>query len=81
MGKKRADVLLFEKGLVDSREKGKRLIMEGVVFIGTEKIQKPGDLISEDEDIVVKNNPLIYVSRGGLKLEDRKSTRLNSSHL
>lgn len=39
MGKKRADVLLFEKGLVDSREKGKRLIMEGVVFIGTEKIQ------------------------------------------
>lgn len=69
MGKKRADVLLFEKGLVESREKGKRLIMEGVVFIGTEMIQKPGDLISEDEDIVVKSNPLIYVSRGGLKLE------------
>lgn len=69
MSKKRADVLLFEKGLADSREKGKRLIMEGVVFIGTEKVQKPGDLISEDEDIVVKNNPLIYVSRGGLKLE------------
>ncbi len=69
MSKKRADILLFEKGLADSREKGKRLIMEGVVFIGTEKVQKPGDLISEDEDIVVKNNPLIYVSRGGLKLE------------
>ncbi|TJX16273.1 TlyA family RNA methyltransferase [Tissierella creatinini] len=69
MGKKRADILLFEKGLVDSREKGKRLIMEGVVFIGTEKVQKPGDFISEDDEIVVKNNPLIYVSRGGLKLE------------
>lgn len=69
MGKIRADVLLFEKGLVDSREKGKRLIMEGLVFIGTEKIQKPGDMINEEEEIVVKNNPLIYVSRGGLKLE------------
>ncbi len=69
MGKKRADILLFEKGLADSREKGKRLIMEGVVFIGTQKVQKPGDLISEDEEIIVKSNPLIYVSRGGLKLE------------
>lgn len=69
MGKKRADILLFEKGLVDSREKGKRLIMEGLVFIGTKKVQKPGDFLSEDDEIVVKNNPLIYVSRGGLKLE------------
>ncbi len=35
MSKKRADVLLFEKGLVDSREKAKTLIMEGgIVFIG-----------------------------------------------
>ncbi len=69
MGKKRADILLFEKGLVDSREKGKRVIMEGIVFIGTRRIDKPGDYIDEDEDIIVKSNPLIYVSRGGLKLE------------
>lgn len=69
MGKKRADILLFEKGLVDSREKGKRVIMEGIVFIGTRRIDKPGDYIDEDEDIIVKTNPLIYVGRGGLKLE------------
>ena len=69
MGKKRADILLFEKGLVDSREKGKRVIMEGTVFIGTRRVDKPGDYIDEEEDITVKINPLIYVGRGGLKLE------------
>jgi 23S rRNA (cytidine1920-2'-O)/16S rRNA (cytidine1409-2'-O)-methyltransferase len=69
MSKKRADLLLFEKGLVESREKGKRLIMEGVVFIGTKRIDKPGDSIDENEEITIKSNPLIYVSRGGLKLE------------
>jgi 23S rRNA (cytidine1920-2'-O)/16S rRNA (cytidine1409-2'-O)-methyltransferase len=69
MVKKRADVLLYEKGLVDSREKGKRLIMEGAVFIGTQRIDKPGDYIDEQEEIIIKTNPLIYVSRGGLKLE------------
>jgi 23S rRNA (cytidine1920-2'-O)/16S rRNA (cytidine1409-2'-O)-methyltransferase len=69
MSKKRADILLFEKGLVESREKGKRLIMEGLVYIGTKKIDKPGDSIDENENITIKSNPLIYVSRGGLKLE------------
>lgn len=78
MGKKRADVLLFEKGLVDSREKGKRVIMEGSVYIGTRRIDKPGEYIDEDEDIIVKTNPIIYVSRGGLKLEKAiKSFDLN----
>lgn len=67
--KKRADVVLFEKGLVDSREKGKRVIMEGVVYIGTERIDKPGQKIDEEADIIIKKNPIKYVSRGGLKLE------------
>lgn len=67
--KKRADVVLFEKGLVDSREKGKRVIMEGVVYLGTERVDKPGQKIDEEADIIVKKNPIKYVSRGGLKLE------------
>ena len=67
--KKRADVVLFEKGLVDSREKGKRVIMEGVVYLGTERIDKPGQKIDEEADVIVKKNPIKYVSRGGLKLE------------
>lgn len=67
--KKRADVILYEKGLVDSREKGKRVIMEGSVFVGTLRIDKPGEKLDEDVDITIKENPNIYVSRGGLKLE------------
>ncbi|HSH36731.1 TlyA family RNA methyltransferase [Schnuerera sp.] len=69
MGKKRADILLFEKGLVDSREKGKRVIMEGVVFVGNRRIDKPGERIEIDSEILIKKNPINYVSRGGLKLE------------
>jgi 23S rRNA (cytidine1920-2'-O)/16S rRNA (cytidine1409-2'-O)-methyltransferase len=67
--KKRADIILYEKGLVDSREKGKRVIMEGSVFIGNQRIDKPGEKIDEDVEITIKENPNIYVSRGGLKLE------------
>ena len=43
--------------------------MEGAVFIGTVRVDKPGEKIEEDSDIVINKNPLIYVSRGGLKLE------------
>lgn len=69
MSKQRADLLLFEKGLVESVEKGKRLIMEGIVFVGRERVDKPGQIFKEDVDIHIKSNPLDYVSRGGLKLE------------
>lgn len=69
MGKQRADLLLFEKGLVESVEKGKRLIMEGIVFVGKERVNKPGESLKRDVDIYIKSDPLSYVSRGGLKLE------------
>ncbi|MCF6460102.1 TlyA family RNA methyltransferase [Clostridium sp. Cult3] len=69
MEKKRADIILFEKGLVESREKAKRVIMEGTVFIGDMRIDKPGEKVSIDDPIEIKKNPLTYVSRGGLKLE------------
>ena len=69
MEKKRADVLLFEKGLVDSREKARRTIMEGIVFINNMRVDKPGEKVDIDSPITIKKNPLIYVGRGGLKLE------------
>jgi 23S rRNA (cytidine1920-2'-O)/16S rRNA (cytidine1409-2'-O)-methyltransferase len=70
--KNRADVWLVERGLAESREKAKALIMAGVVLAGTRRIDKAGDNLSEAEaaTLLLKGNAAIkYVSRGGLKLE------------
>lgn len=66
--KKRLDVLLFEKGLVESRSKAQALVMAGTVLVNGQKVTKAGTQVT-DEDIIEieKQNP--YVSRGGLKLE------------
>lgn len=69
MKKERIDVLLVEKGLADSREKAKRFIMAGIVYIDNEKVDKSGTKVDIASEIIVKGNPLPYVSRGGLKLE------------
>ncbi len=67
--KNRADIILYEKGLVESKEKAMRLIMEGIVYIGDVRVDTPGETISMDSEINIRKNPNIYVSRGGLKLE------------
>ena len=69
MSKDRADVLCVEKGLFDSREKAKRAIVEGIVFVDGVKISKPGLKIDESSEITIVGEKLKYVSRGGLKLE------------
>lgn len=69
MIKKRADILLFEKGFVGSRAKSKKVILEGLVYIGNKKVSKPSDKFLEDLNIDIKVNPLVYVSRAGLKLQ------------
>lgn len=69
MQKKRLDILLFEKGLTESREKAKSLIMSGIVFVNDEKIDKAGTVVDENANIEIRGNTLNYVSRGGLKLE------------
>lgn len=67
--KERLDVLLVKKGYFESREKAKRAIMAGLVFIGQERYDKAGTMVNEDSDIHVKGDTCPYVSRGGLKLE------------
>lgn len=67
--KKRLDVLLYEKGLADSREKAKRLIMAGIVYVDNNKEDKAGSTFPETAVIEVRGKTLPYVSRGGLKLE------------
>jgi len=69
MQKKRLDILLFEKGFSQSREKAKSLIMSGIVFVDGEKVDKAGTVFDENVQIEVRGNTLNYVSRGGLKLE------------
>lgn len=66
--KQRADVLLCERGLAESRTKAQALILAGAVFSGEQRIQKPGDLLPQDIPLSVRERDHPYVSRGGLKL-------------
>ena len=67
--KERLDVLLVKQGLAPSREKAKAVIMSGNVFVNGQREDKAGAMFEEGIQITVKENPLKYVSRGGLKLE------------
>ena len=67
-GKRRADHLLVERGLAESRERAQALIIAGYVMANGQKVQKPGQSIPEDASLEVTER-LRYVSRGGLKLE------------
>lgn len=69
MMKKRLDILLVEKKLIETREKAKRVIMAGLVFTGQERLDKPGMKLAEDTPLTVKGKLIPYVGRGGLKLE------------
>ncbi len=71
--KTRLDVLLVERGLAESREKAKAIIMSGNVFVDGQREDKAGASFPEKAVIEVKGSPLKYVSRGGLKLEKAMS--------
>lgn len=67
--KERIDALLVEKGFFDSRERAKKNIMAGRVFVNNMICDKAGTLIDTESNITVKEDAIPYVSRGGLKLE------------
>ncbi|HLO12243.1 MAG TPA: TlyA family RNA methyltransferase [Pseudoneobacillus sp.] len=67
--KERLDVLLVERGLIETREKAKRAVMAGLVYSKEERLDKPGEKVFSDIPLTIKGNILPYVSRGGLKLE------------
>lgn len=69
MPKVRLDIRLTQAGFFDSREKARRAVMAGLVFVNGECVDKPGSPVGSDAEIEIKGNPLPYVSRGGLKLE------------
>ena len=69
MKKERADKVMANRGLAESRQKAQALIMAGLVYSGKQKIEKPGQMIAPDTELYLKEK-LPYVSRGGLKLEE-----------
>ena len=68
MKKERLDRMLFDKGLVDSREKAKALVLEGSVSVNGIVVDKAGAQVRHD-DVLTLASKMPYVSRGGLKLE------------
>ena len=63
----RADLLLVQRGLAESRERAQALIMAGVVFSPAGRVAKSGALLAPEVEVEVRGR-LPYVSRGGIKL-------------
>jgi 23S rRNA (cytidine1920-2'-O)/16S rRNA (cytidine1409-2'-O)-methyltransferase len=68
MPKRRADQLLVEQGLAESRAKAQALILAGLVSVAGRRIDKAGTPIAEDTELTVAGRDHPWVSRGGLKL-------------
>jgi 23S rRNA (cytidine1920-2'-O)/16S rRNA (cytidine1409-2'-O)-methyltransferase len=66
--KQRADLLLVERGLAESRARAQALILAGKVFSGDRRVQKAGDSMAPDVPLEVRGQDHPWVSRGGLKL-------------
>jgi 23S rRNA (cytidine1920-2'-O)/16S rRNA (cytidine1409-2'-O)-methyltransferase len=66
--KRRADQLLVELGLAESRARAQALVLAGVVSFAGRRIDKPGEQLAADAVLSVKGNAHPWVSRGGVKL-------------
>jgi 23S rRNA (cytidine1920-2'-O)/16S rRNA (cytidine1409-2'-O)-methyltransferase len=73
MKKMRADLLLVERGLVESREKAQTLITAGSVRAGGQRVVRPASLLDPAAEVVLEAGPR-FVSRGGEKLEHALDT-------
>lgn len=69
MAKERLDKLLVDRGLVQSRERARALILAGQVIVDDHRVDKAGARFSGDVELRLKGEDHPYVSRGGLKLE------------
>jgi 23S rRNA (cytidine1920-2'-O)/16S rRNA (cytidine1409-2'-O)-methyltransferase len=69
MAKQRADQLLVDRGLAESRTRAQALILAGLAFVGDRKIDKAGQQLAGDAEVSVKGRDHPWVSRGGIKLD------------
>jgi 23S rRNA (cytidine1920-2'-O)/16S rRNA (cytidine1409-2'-O)-methyltransferase len=67
--KLRLDKLLLEKGLVDSRERARSLILSGKIWVNGKRVDKAGTQVNVSSMVELKASDYPYVSRGGVKLE------------
>lgn len=67
--KERLDTLLVELGHFDTREKARKNIMAGLIFVDNNRVDKPGEKVKRNSIIEIKGEAVPYASRGGLKLE------------
>ncbi len=65
---KRVDTALVERGLAESRARAQALVLAGLVFCGTRRIEKSGEPVPPDAELTVKGRDHPWVSRGGVKL-------------
>jgi 23S rRNA (cytidine1920-2'-O)/16S rRNA (cytidine1409-2'-O)-methyltransferase len=68
MAKMRADQMLVDRGLVESRARAQALILAGLVYSGDRKVEKAGQQLPEDAPLELKGRDHPWVSRGGIKL-------------
>lgn len=66
--KVRVDQALVDRGLAETRSKAQALILAGLVYADTRRIDKAGDTVPESQALIVKGQDHPWVSRGGLKL-------------
>ena len=69
MAKRRADQLLVERGLAESRAKAQALILAGLVSADGRRIDKPGTALAEETPLALAGRDHPWVSRGGVKLD------------
>lgn len=68
MPKQRADQILVDRSLAESRTRAQALILAGLVFSGERRIDKPGQTLAADAAIEIRGRDHPWVSRGGVKL-------------
>ena len=64
----RLDVAMVERDLVESRSRAQAVIMAGLVYRDTQRLDKASVMVSPDDEIILKGRDHPWVSRGGVKL-------------
>jgi 23S rRNA (cytidine1920-2'-O)/16S rRNA (cytidine1409-2'-O)-methyltransferase len=74
MKKQRLDVVLVERGLVDTRSKAQSLIMARRVLVNGQFVDKAGANVAEDDEVRIAELEHPWVGRGGMKLAQALKT-------